>query len=581
MTKKMHFTIGPVQEFVAQSRRTRDLLASSFLLSYLAAHAMSDVLEYGGEIIFPNVHDASKVVVDPLLRAVHHKKTHGPWIGSIPNRFCAELGSDYHPYQTVEAVKKAWLRIANTVWNKVIEPVASLGNSTREIWDRQVENFWEIAWVIGEDAELLNRRKLWRSFIPTKEAGDKCMLLPHLQELSGYSRSRNNKKQGHFWDNLRKYHGDRLGVKENERLSALGMIKRFYPLYAKEALGWKFPHEATSFPSTGYLASLAWRRKTSADKYLSEANDYALLAMKNGYELKHTGKRFFPEQDGLFISIEEDALYKQSITSIPELNKKFAALCKAVGESPRFYYAILVMDGDRIGDLLRKKSREKHGEKQVSQALVGFSGKVESIVNDHSGALVYAGGDDVLALFPSDTVLGAAIQLRRHYQDMFKEMPESTISAGVVYVHQMAPLKNALHQAHSLLNKVAKEKYERDSIAIGVWNQSGELSQWGAKWKEAISKQTPNKLKCEELAEFLKLSQSFLYQLKNVYEPFAASLNQNDFTQMVIAEWERISGSADEQVRTVLATCIDLDYREDGSYSADGATLISWLRQKE
>ncbi|WP_255724622.1 type III-B CRISPR-associated protein Cas10/Cmr2 [Shimazuella soli] len=39
MTKKMHFTIGPVQEFVAQSRRTRDLLASSFLLSYLAAHA--------------------------------------------------------------------------------------------------------------------------------------------------------------------------------------------------------------------------------------------------------------------------------------------------------------------------------------------------------------------------------------------------------------------------------------------------------------------------------------------------------------------------------------------------------------
>ena len=40
MTWELDLSIGPVQSFVAQSRRTRDLWGSSYLLSYLAAHAM-------------------------------------------------------------------------------------------------------------------------------------------------------------------------------------------------------------------------------------------------------------------------------------------------------------------------------------------------------------------------------------------------------------------------------------------------------------------------------------------------------------------------------------------------------------
>jgi CRISPR-associated protein Cmr2 len=579
MTKKMHFTIGPVQKFVGQSRRTRDLLASSFLLSYLAAHAMSDVIGHSGSIIFPHVHDENIHIHDPLLQAVHHKETKGPWIGSIPNRFFAELGADYHPKQTVEAVKRAWMRIAKTVWKQVVEPVAHFGYATQKIWEQQVEKCWEIAWVIGEDPELLNRRKLWRSFIPTNEAGDKCMLLPHLQELSGYSRSNNRRKQDRFWRELIEYNRG-LDIKEKERLSALGIIKRFYPIYAKESLGWKFPDDAVSFPSTRYLASLAWRRKIF-EKNPSEANEYASLASENGFDKTRTGKRFFPEKEGAFISIDESALYKEAIRSIPILNDKFANLCEEVDESPRSYYAILVMDGDRIGDLLRKKSRQTEGAMQISQALAKFSEEVESIVSKNDGVLVYAGGDDVLALFSMDTVLKAAIRLRRHYQHAFAEIPESTISAGVVYAHQMAPLKNALQQAHFVLDAVAKEKHGRDSIAIGVWNRSGELNQWGAKWDQAISPQAPDKLKCEEFAESLALSQSFLYQLKNVYEPFATSLVKDDFKQMILAEWERINGQADEEVRMALSSCIDLDYRDDATYSADAATFISWLRQKE
>ncbi|MCH5585627.1 hypothetical protein MK805_11795 [Shimazuella sp. AN120528] len=92
---------------------------------------MSDVMKYSGKINFPHVHNKTKIV-DPLLQAVYHNEKQGPWIGSIPNRFFAELGPDYHPDQTVKAVKKAWFRIANTIWNNVVEPAADLGNGTQE-----------------------------------------------------------------------------------------------------------------------------------------------------------------------------------------------------------------------------------------------------------------------------------------------------------------------------------------------------------------------------------------------------------------------------------------------------------------
>ena len=55
MNDKIYFSLGPVQGFVAQARRTRDLWSGSFLLSYLAGCAINEVLAKGGEITVPDV----------------------------------------------------------------------------------------------------------------------------------------------------------------------------------------------------------------------------------------------------------------------------------------------------------------------------------------------------------------------------------------------------------------------------------------------------------------------------------------------------------------------------------------------
>src|SRR5579883_270591 len=46
-------TVGPVQEFIAQARRTRDLWYGSHLLSELGRAAARHLLAGGAELIFP------------------------------------------------------------------------------------------------------------------------------------------------------------------------------------------------------------------------------------------------------------------------------------------------------------------------------------------------------------------------------------------------------------------------------------------------------------------------------------------------------------------------------------------------
>ena len=48
--------IGPVQEFIAQARSTRDLWSGSYLLSWLMAHAVKTVVDRCGEesLVFPS-----------------------------------------------------------------------------------------------------------------------------------------------------------------------------------------------------------------------------------------------------------------------------------------------------------------------------------------------------------------------------------------------------------------------------------------------------------------------------------------------------------------------------------------------
>src|SRR5207249_2516274 len=90
---------------------------------------------------------------------------------------------------------------------------------------------------------------------------------------------------------------------------------------------------------------------------------------------------------------------------------------------------------------------------------------VPGVVKRHHGTLIYAGGDDVLALLPTSAALACARELRlafsgqpdvnggadRGYyrkdgQDLLMMGPKATLSAGLAIVHSKEDLRFALEQ---------------------------------------------------------------------------------------------------------------------------------------
>lgn len=219
-TQIFQFTLGPVQGFVAQARRTRDFWAGSFILSWLSSMAIAAIQRQGGQVVFP-------VPDEAYLRYLYNQASEQdlpPQQGSIPNRFratTAQVQTGFQPEFVTQAVQSAWKALAQAVWRHDLSDIASA--TTRTIWDRQVDSFWEISWVLseaGQAASLLDRRKNWRNTVPPQEPGHKCMMMDGWQELSGVTETA-LKVVDQFWSRLRQ--SGRPGIdtdlREGERLS--------------------------------------------------------------------------------------------------------------------------------------------------------------------------------------------------------------------------------------------------------------------------------------------------------------------------------------------------------------------------
>lgn len=621
MNRGFHFSIGPVQGFVAQSRRSRDLLASSFLLSYLAGYAMADVMAQGGQIVFP------KVAEDPMMLAINQvmrngKADKGPWIGSLPNRFKASVPDHFDPKQCEAAVHHAWEKIADAVWKKTVGNVKDCGFDTETIWNRQVKNWWEITWVMAEDPRFLDYRKYWRNYIPADEPGDKCTLLPRLQELSGYVRAKQRENQNKFWNKLREFLGKQysLELQEKERLSAIGMIKRFFPHVAEEAIGWPWPDEAIHFPSVSYMAAHPGLMK-ALEVCPEKAESYAVEARKHkeiypvplGKHFPALQKKAKEAGAETLIRISANAFYPNELEQIESekrrrhLQNRLADLTKEMGEPFGSYYALLLMDGDQLGNLL-KHCAERGDEPKISDALSLFCDGLEELVREHEGVTIYAGGDDVMALFPMDRALPAAAALVQKYRNSFRHVfsgqqeiwEKATCSTSILFAHRKTPLKDILQEGHRLLDDVAKDGTGRDSLAVAVWKSSGVTLTWSAPWNTVIRDESGTTV-MDEIIQTLQgeengiFSGSFLYKLQSVYEsmPSLGEQHREKVKRLITADYVRMTGINDkmskeameERIGQLLQVCFATKRKGreivvTDEFRADGALLAKFLAQK-
>ncbi|WP_417847040.1 Cas10/Cmr2 second palm domain-containing protein [Thalassospira povalilytica] len=587
MTRLLHFTLGPVQGFIADARRTRDLWAGSFLLSWLSGQAMAALVKARGQIVFPKVDE------DDLFQAIqkHHdggKTELTPYIGSLPNRFKADVTNVKGDPGRIckDAIEKAWRDLAQAVWDQFINgDVADKGNHTAEIWDRQVNNFWEMNWVIGDetfdqdqkplDGNWLDRRKNWRSQIQIEpeDSADLCRLMGGYQEISGFSRIGERKKQDTFYNALRsrKYkhpEGPRalqdLNIGQTERLCALALIKRLFPLLdnIEKVIGWRpggSEVNIVNWPSVSYIAAIPWLKGVEAHEVLEEYCKAVKNSGLKSYKGETETKLFdLPDPDKEFYKLDGHLLHIDGIRNwkLADFNgsddeqkrKHQNELVKAYGELPKAlknpktdtpatpseFYAILLMDGDRIGAQIRDHEQViQEGLDLFTRAVKTYFHPNESGPNDPdknpaNGALIYAGGDDVLALVPLDTAIEAARHLRKAYEEAFAKAIKKakktdlapsgfTLSGAIIFAQYKIPLRAVLDKARHYLDRVAKDKNGRDSLALAVMKPGGVAFDWVSCWTEDPVA-TMEKI-ARDRSDY---SSSFFYNLRQRYAPLFA-----------------------------------------------------------
>ena len=178
------FSLGPVQSFIAQARKTRDLWLGSFLLSTLMEAGMKGTDK--AAFVFP-----SKQTIDGR-------------IPDLPNKFIATFNTDVEAKACVERtekqIKDAWKSMCEDVWNKVIQPYSGHNETTRAIWTSQINpgTLFEIYWVIvkkdgtpykvwlEQTQQTLDARKRLRDFKPQpEEQGEKSTISGERVALRG------------------------------------------------------------------------------------------------------------------------------------------------------------------------------------------------------------------------------------------------------------------------------------------------------------------------------------------------------------------------------------------------------------
>ncbi len=522
MATRLHVSIGPVQGFVAQSRRTRDLWAGSYLLSYLSAHALRGAVEAGGKIVQPLVDG------DPLYRLISGLRNgEPPRLGSVPNHLVLEIqdAPSVVARATIEAFTGAWNRVCGEVWRRFVQPACDAGLSTELIWKRQVGSFWEIVWVAGPPGTdgLLARRKHWRSHRLPDEPGDKCTIMHDFQELSGYVRANPDErlKQDAFWERVRE-RLDPLDLRPDERLCAIALVKRLFPLVSgcRDVLGARI--DTAHWPSTVKIAAVPWVREVLKTEPAA-ARDFAArlkTSLRPGYLLTEAG----PPLEGVDLAaagdfsrlggdyFHEDFLKDDEVCPLDREDRediigRLEEICKSSGPTgqkigrPPVYYAILLADGDLMGRLVGEI-----GPGPVGQALSHFTSGVPHIVTEHDGVTIYAGGDDVLAMLPIGRALDCARALARSYHASLKQAlrgqdpdrrtgersspDKGTLSASIVFAHVNYPLTAVLAEARRLLDDVAKRSNGRDSLAAEVLKRGGPHCQWATTWARLDSSGT-------------------------------------------------------------------------------------------
>jgi CRISPR-associated protein Cmr2 len=457
--------VGPVQEFIAAARRTRDLWFGSYLLSEISRAVAESVDSQGGGLIFPASLD----------------------VENVANVIVANIDSD-NPRSVALKAKQAaqarWLKFVDDAWERANEAIR------QEIWDDQKNDVIEFyaAWVERTDSYSNDRAKVMRLLTGRKNCRD---FEPARGRARVLKSSLDGQRESVLKDPERERRSAALRIRTGEQLDVVGLVKRV-------AEGHR------PYLSVSSIAAEPWLRGYGA-KLDDVRNECAALGPRVVRKIKldqgrpPCGYNAFPyEGTVLYVPrhdelVDETGIERERLRGLQQALAKLLSIEKLPEPSP--YLAVLVADGDTMGSAISNLKDEKTN-RCFSHQLAQFGREAKTIVNNHFGELVYAGGDDVLAFLPVDQCLPCARQLRDTFVELLKEFPNKqgktpTLSVGIAIGHFMDSLEDLLQYGRAA-EKAAKAVEGKDALAVHLHKRGGAPILVRGPWSQGLDRSLTN-----------------------------------------------------------------------------------------
>lgn len=527
MSKKYLFlyTVGPVQSYIEQSRKTHDLYAGSRILSELTKSAMEEIVKNkNNEIVFP--------CYRPCVKEI-----------SYPNRCVAIVETDdINSFgENIDSIVK------KSFSNKLNIQISS---DKLEICNNQVEQHLKTFWTAISYDENIDYKEQYFNLEKNMGSIKNLRYFEQMNEDIGKKCSICGQQNAVIFNDKK----NKYLLKNKEGLCGVCYLKRSY-----------LKNEENIFPCTASVALADWLDFVKKDEELYEIyKEYIDLFPKNSYNEQ------FLYKHNITKSMFKDENINLNDIDLSKIEKKLDILIKKVGskditKQQRKYYAIVAFDGDSMGkwiagEYFKEDVDFKEAQKTISKYLGNYADWVkDNLKIDNStflGSVVYAGGEDFLGFIPLENLLDTLKILRQNFKLMIsdnlskfkKENKEFTFSAGVCIAHYKTPLSHVISSVKEMEGIAKKYNDDKDAVAISVMKRSGEINKTVFRWRNSEGSYLLDDMKfIKQQIENDIFSDTFIRKIdKELYDMNYGLKNDNDkkvmtkLKNMILSEVNRL-----------------------------------------
>ena len=467
-----------------------------------------------------------------------------------------------------DAIQAEWKRIAESVWTGceregLWDPELADGlqppKQRRARFDHQVNGFLSLSWSVLDWPDSLEKVEALAKALPetsatkhyqtVKNAAETIRSLGHHDERY-FNQNGKLKNEGIAWA--------LLTALSSWQLDAVRQTRHFAANLTDSIPSRQHTKDSLTGKEEAIAGGPAWKNSKGSLAMRFKHEDYlsAPSLVKRLWDKTYLHKAW---QDALGSKEQSMPNTRDLAAHRPNENTADEDILSESGES---YFAVLAFDGDDMGKWISGDKtplfatqlanyegggslpyfqRPDHASKfaeflqtprplspayhlQFSECLSNFALRcARPIVEAHQGRLIYAGGDDVVALLPADSALACANDLqlaftghaplnqfagiqqkapgfltstRLHQQTGMNEPaheqlipfmvpgPAASASVGIAIAHFKSPLQDTVRAAQAA-EKRAKKLPGKAAVAVTVMKRSGETVEWSARWKDA------------------------------------------------------------------------------------------------